>query len=138
MKPPEEARRKLLRQWLEKAEGDWRLSCRLLTDPEPYMDAIAFHAQQAVQKYLKAFLTWHQVEFPKTHDIKHLLRLAGDCDPGLIDELSDATGLTAYAVEYRYPGEYPSVTADDAACAVEVASRVRSQILKRLPESIFE
>ena len=125
MKPPEEAKEELVRQWLAKAEDDWRLSRRLAMDTEPYAAATAFHAQQAVEKYLKAFLTWHQVEFPKTHDIKRLLKLASTRDPSLTEELSDAADLTAYAVEYRYPGEYPPVTTEDAARAVEVADRVR-------------
>jgi HEPN domain-containing protein len=132
MKPPEEAKGELVRQWLEKAEDDWRLSHRLVSDPESYTEATAFHAQQAVEKYLKAFLTWHQVEFPKTHDIKRLLKLASACDPTLAEELSNAADLTAYAVEYRYPGEYPSVTTDEAAGAVAMADRVRDQIRKHL------
>jgi HEPN domain-containing protein len=135
MKPPEEVKREFLRQWLEKAEGDWSLSHRLLSDPEPPTEAIAFHAQQAVEKYLKAFLTWHQVEFPKTHDIKRLLGLAGSCDQVLAESLSNAASLTAYAVEYRYPGEYPSVTADDAANAVMLADLARDQVRRRLPAS---
>jgi HEPN domain-containing protein len=133
MKPPEEAIRELVVQWLQKAEDDWRLSRRLAVDPESYAEATAFHAQQAVEKYLKAFLTWHQVEFPKTHDIKRLLQLASARDPSLTEELPDAADLTAYAVEYRYPGEYPPVTMDDAASAVAVADRVRDYICKRLP-----
>jgi HEPN domain-containing protein len=133
MKPPEEAKRELVRQWLEKAEDDWRLSHRLAADSESYAEATAFHAQQAVEKYLKAFLTWHQVEFPKTHDIKRLLKLVSDCDPSLTQESSDAADLTAYAVEYRYPGEYPPVTMDEVAGAVTMADRVRDQIRKRLP-----
>ncbi len=133
MKPPEEAKRELVARWLEKAEDDWRLSHRLARDPESYTEATAFHAQQAVEKYLKAFLTWHQVEFPKTHDIKRLLKLASAQDPSLTERLSDAAELTAYAVEYRYPGEYPPVTTDDAASAVAVADHVRDEIRKRLP-----
>jgi len=133
MKPPEEARRALVMRWLEKAEDDWRLSHRLITDSESYTEATAFHAQQAVEKYLKAFLTWQQVEFPKTHDIRRLLKLASTHDPSLTEELSNAADLTAYAVEYRYPGEYPPVTMEDAAGAVAVADRVRDQIRRRLP-----
>lgn len=125
-------------QWLEKAEDDWRLSHRLAVDPESYMEATAFHAQQAVEKYLKAFLTWHQVEFPKTHDIKRLLKLASARDPSLTEELADAADLTAYAVEYRYPGEYPPVTTNDAARAVGVADRVRDHIRRRLPADMLD
>ncbi len=132
MRPPEEARRQLVARWLAKAEDDWRLCRRLVTDSS-YAEATAFHSQQAVEKYLKAFLTWHQVEFPKTHDIKRLLKLAGVQDPSLAEELSDAADLTAYAVEYRYPGEYAPVTRADAVEAAAVADRVREQIRRRLP-----
>jgi len=132
MKPPEEARQELARQWLAKAEDDWRLCHRLTMNPEFYGEATAFHAQQAVEKYLKAFPTWHQVEFPKTHDIKRLLSLACVCDLSLTEALSDAADLTAYAVEYRYPGEYPPVTMEDAVSAVAAADRVRGHIRKRL------
>lgn len=38
-----------------------------------FPNAIAFHCQQAAEKYLKAFLTWHQVAFSKTHDLQELL-----------------------------------------------------------------
>ncbi len=133
MNPPEEARRELVARWLAKAEDDWRLCHRLVADSESYAEATAFHAQQAVEKYLKAFLTWHQVEFPQTHDIKRLLKLASAQDPSLTEGLSDAADLTAYAVEYRYPGEYAPVTRDDATDAVTMADRVRDRIRKRLP-----
>lgn len=138
MRPPEEGKRELVRRWLEKAEDDWRLSHRLATDSEAYAEATAFHAQQAVEKYLKAFLTWHQIEFPKTHDIKRLLKLLSECDPDLAQELFDAAALTAYAVEYRYPGEYPPVTPDEAARAVGIADRVRDHIRSRLPADLVD
>jgi len=107
-------------------------------DSEPYAAATAFHARQAVEKYLKAFLTWHQIEFPKTHDIKLLLKLASACDPSVTEVLPDAADLTAYAVEYRYPGEHPPATVDDAASAVEVADRVRDHIRNRLAAGEME
>ena len=132
MKPPEEVKRELVHQWLAKAEGDWRVCHRLLDDSEPHSEAIAFHAQQAVEKYLKAALTWHQVEFPKTHDIRRLLELIGSCNPVLAESLSGTVELTAYAVEYRYPGECPAVTMEDAARAVVMADQTRSRICGQL------
>lgn len=55
MKPLEQVKRELTRQWLKKAEDDWRLCHHLISDPEPYLEGIAFHAQQAAEKYIKAF-----------------------------------------------------------------------------------
>ena len=137
MKPPEQVRRELVVQWIGKAEDDWRLSHRLVADPEPYAEATAFHAQQAVEKYLKAFLTWYQVEFPKTHDIKRLLELAGERDQSLAKVLSEAAELTIYAVQYRYPDDSPPVTPADMSKAVETADLVRSQIRARLPADVL-
>mgnify|MGYP000307964815 CR=1 FL=1 len=38
-----------------------------------YTSTICFHAQQAVEKYLKAFLILHDIDFPRTHDVDYLL-----------------------------------------------------------------
>jgi len=69
MKQPEEVLRELVEQWLAKAEVDYRTAQRLMRDAEPIREAIAFHCQQAAEKYLKSFLVRHQVEFPKTHHL---------------------------------------------------------------------
>jgi HEPN domain-containing protein len=36
---------------------------------DPYLDTAVYHCQQAVEKALKAFLTYHDTEFEKTHGI---------------------------------------------------------------------
>lgn len=136
MKPPEQIRAELARQWLDRAEADWRLCHRLIGDPEPYLEAIAFHCQQAAEKYLKAYLTWLQVEFPKTHDLKHLIELVGSCEHALASGLENAATLTPYAVEYRYPGGYPQLTADEAAQALALADDIRNEILARLRDKL--
>ncbi len=136
MKPLDEIKRELTRQWLKKAEDDWRLGHRLMPDPEPHLEGIAFHAQQAVEKYIKAFLTWHQVEFPKTHDIKRLLALMSTNDPALAEDLREATRLTPYGVEYRYPGDYPPVTKEAAGEAVSIADRVRDRLRDYLRDKL--
>ncbi len=42
----------LVREWIEKAEGDYRVALResQVTD-EPSWDAVCFHAQQSIEKY---------------------------------------------------------------------------------------
>jgi len=46
MKPPEEVKRELVRQWLDKAEGDYRLVRHLASDQTEFFGAIGFHSQQ--------------------------------------------------------------------------------------------
>ena len=76
MSPPEEEIRLLVAEWIKKAALDLKTAARLSTDGE-FRDVVGFHAQQAAEKYLKALLTRHQVEFPKTHVIRRLLILPG-------------------------------------------------------------
>ena len=63
-----------VKKWLKKADADLRVSKELLNlNEEPWI--ITFHAQQAIEKYLKAYLVYRQVRFKKTHDILELLNL---------------------------------------------------------------
>ena len=133
MKPPEQVKAEFVRRWLERAEADWRLCHRLVADPEPYPEAIAFHCQQAAEKYLKACLTWQQVEFPKTHDIGELNALL----PGGLElpmPPMDQERLTDYAVLTRYPGDWEPITRSDAEQAVALARQARDAIRLHLPE----
>ena len=51
MKPPEEARLLLVRQWIAKAEINYRTAERIVRDDEPIRESITFHCQQAAEKY---------------------------------------------------------------------------------------
>ena len=73
MKPPDAVLWDHVRQWVAKAEVDYRTADRLVRDPDPIRESIAFHCQQAVEKYLKALLVSLRIEFPKTHDLEGLL-----------------------------------------------------------------
>jgi len=95
------------------------------------------HSRQP-KKYLKAFLVWHQIEFPKTHDIGKLITLAADVDVDLPDALGEAETLTPFGVDLRYPGDYADVTSEDAQNALAVAKRVRDEIRNRLPDQALE
>ena len=65
MRPPEEVRRELVRQWLGKAEGDFAVAEHPLAEGTGFLAAAGFHWQQAAEKFLKALLVRHQVDFPK-------------------------------------------------------------------------
>jgi HEPN domain-containing protein len=135
MQPAEEqARRQLVAQWLQKAEIDLRAAEALLANAPPLLYPSCFHAQQAAEKFLKAFLTWHQVEFPKTHAIGELLDLAAAVDAALADGLAAATVLSPYGVAIRYPGEQPEPSPAETAEAIDLAKTVKSVVLAALPE----
>lgn len=70
MKPPEAVKEEFTREWIRKAENDFKTAEHLLQGGPDFAEGTAFHSQQAAEKYLKAFLVWHQIEFQKTHDIE--------------------------------------------------------------------
>jgi HEPN domain-containing protein len=128
MRPPEEVKRDLVRQWLAKADEDLDAAKALLSLGTSFLSTIGFHCQQAAEKYFKAFLTWQQIEFPKTHDLSLLLGLISTEAPSLAESLEEVVELTSYGVEIRYPGDIPEVTSEDAAEAVQLAEKVREAI----------
>lgn len=63
-----------IRNWLFRTNEDIAVMKNLVeSGARDYTSAICFHAQQAVEKFLKAFLVFHDVDFPKTHDLDFLL-----------------------------------------------------------------
>jgi HEPN domain-containing protein len=138
MKPPEVIKTEFTREWIRKAEIDFKTAGHLFQGGPDFAEGTAFHSQQAGEKYLKAFLVWHQIEFRKTHDIEALLRLAGKVDDKLPEILREAVILTPYGVDYRYPGEYPEVTIADAKRALRLADCVRAEVRSRLPGYTLE
>ena len=133
MKPPEETKRKVMAEWLRKGRSDLELAEHLLSEGLAFPNAITFHCQQAAEKFLKAFLTWHQVAFPKTHDLEEILDLVEAADEDLARSLRDVIVLTPYGVELRYPGDRPDATPDEVREAVELAQKVRDAVLSTLP-----
>jgi HEPN domain-containing protein len=95
-------------------------------------DTVCFHAQQCVEKYIKALLVFRATPFPKTHDI-HALRtlLPPKLRPKLDKKLQDQ--LTDYATVKRYPDLGPVISLTEARQAVAVARRVRKQVRRHLP-----
>lgn len=138
MKQPEEVKLEFTQEWVRRSENDYRTARHLLESGEDYAYGVTFHAQQAAEKYIKAFLVWHQIEFKKTHDIAILLESAAMVVPEISQTLAEATELTPYGVEYRYPGDYPDVTAVDAENSFRLATLVRMEIRNRLPRQILE
>jgi len=128
MRPPEEIKKILVSQWLHKAEQDMKAGEALLSADPPFLYPACFHAQQAAEKYLKALLTWHQIEFPKTHAIEKLLNLLRRAEPETASILNEAVELTPYGVDIRYPGDQPEPDIAESRRALELARRVRAAV----------
>ena len=87
---------------MNKAEGDYRVVSVLLRSRKAWRyEVICFHAQQCVEKYLKAHLVEAGVAFPKTHDLETLLRLALRAEPTRIAFWPDMSMLCIWSVQPR-------------------------------------
>lgn len=125
----------LVRGWLEKARRDLETAVRELNQAKPFTDIVCFHAQQAAEKYLKAYLIWKEFEFPRTHVLEDLVLLAAQKEPEFLNLKDEVTLLTPYAVETRYP-EFEEPLLEDAQEAVRIAKMVQHFILQRLPKEV--
>lgn len=128
-------RTELVLGWLRKAQND--IVALDVTLRARALDAACFHAQQAAEKYLKTFLTYHEVTFPYTHNLAKLLDFCAQIDAGFRSLLPRVEPLTPYAVRPRYDASFwPSLEAAEEARSAALA--VRDFVIDRLPESLRE
>lgn len=112
----------LAEQLLRKASDD-ELAAQAMLPLESVTDAIvSFHAQQAVEKSLKAILAARSVEFPFIHDIGGLADLCEEAGASLPKELDGVDRLTPYAAGLRYDDDQPSIVARETALSWATAA----------------
>lgn len=92
--------------------------------PGVYLEDLCFDAQQAAEKAVKALLIHLGVRFPYTHDLADLLTLVEKQELPIPTAVREATILTAYAVETRYPGVGEPVTDEEYEQAIAIAEGV--------------
>ncbi len=115
--------KKTTREWVRKAESDFRLAVDIAQGNKPFHDERCFHCQQSAEKYLKAILEELGVTIPKTHLLVALLPLLAPHHPSLRSLRRGVDFLTRFAVHTRYPGDHASKR--QAASALRWAGRVR-------------
>jgi HEPN domain-containing protein len=96
----------LTEEWVTKAEGDFSTAGReLRARKQPNYDAVCFHAQQCIEKYLKGLLQEEEIEFGRTHNLSALLDKVILSFPHLEMMRPSLQLLNAFAIDFRYPGE---------------------------------
>jgi len=116
--------------WVKKAEEDYKAIKILLGANEFPPSVVGFHAQQCVEKYLKAFLVDHGAKPPRIHDLVELNSRCVEIDPnfkGISDSLHI---LNPFSIGIRYPDFETDV--EEAREAVKNAEKVRDFVRKKL------
>ena len=111
------------RRWLEYAADDLRTAEFLLQQPDFIPRHPCWLAQQAAEKALKALLIFLQIEYPFSHDLDQIRLLIPEGWRVRYDP-PDLSFLTEWAVEARYPGDWPDATEVDAQEATDQARTV--------------
>jgi len=124
----------LVRGWLRKADSDLT-NASLCIEREQALDTACFHAQQAAEKCLKAYLTAYASEFPFVHNLEKLIELCAQHDASFFSIKTLSQELTPYAVELRYDAEFwPAL--ETASQALSSAVTIRDFVVERLPEEM--
>lgn len=124
------------RSWLVDATKDLRSADLLLRGDSELASRSAFHAQQAAEKILKAFLTWHGQRFTKTHNLVKLGKACVKVDGTLETISSQVAPISGWAVETRYPGEWGEPAPEEVTEAVEKVRQLYEAVLGRLPSEV--
>jgi HEPN domain-containing protein len=125
--------------WFRRAASDLRAAEHEFSAVPPLLGDIVFHCQQAAEKGMKDFLTWHNRAFRKTHSLEEIGEQCLEIDQTLKPIIDRTVPLTEYAWKFRYPGvpdepEEPSVA--EAQEALARAREVYEAVLSRLPAEV--
>lgn len=88
--------------WMELAISDLTVA-KVRPEGLVRFESLCFLAQQAAEKALKAVCRHHGIRFDSTHDIDELMSLLDDHGHSVPEAHDEATILTRYAVQTRYP-----------------------------------
>ena len=120
--------KKVYEQFLQKAQNDLLNIENNFASKEIPADTCCFHAQQAAEKMLKAYLDYKNEEIPRTHNLPELLKLCNQHNPGYEMLKENLILLNRFSVSPRYPDEILEPTLSDALQAYELAKEVKQFI----------
>ena len=115
-----------IKAWLDKADHDLGSAKLIFLHIPEYFDTIAFHCQQAVEKYIKATLVFKKIEFDRSHNLVYLLDLLSkkvDIDEIIYDK---AILLNGFSVQIRYPDNTIYLSKEELETSIKIAQDFRA------------
>ena len=120
--------KEVVRECKSKAEGDFLTAGRELKAEEaPNFDAVCFHAQQCVEKLIKALIIEKGAVPPRSHNLVPLSQALSEYFANWNWPIEELHFLNRAAVDYRYPGE--SADKDEAEEAYQICRKMREELL---------
>lgn len=119
-----------IKQWLFKANEDLLVVNKLTEYEIVATSSACFHCQQAVEKFLKAYLIANGVDLKKTHNIEYLLSECTDFDKDFA--AIDPKELSDFGVDVRYPGDMFVPTQDETLEYKELAFEIKDLVENKI------
>ncbi len=126
----------LVREWLTRADHDLRSARLLASSNDSLLDTAIYHCQQAAEKSVKGWLQSKDDSFPKTHDIKALMKRASAIKLEFKEFAEAAAVLTPYVSAFRYPSGFvePMPSREEFDAALQHAQTIYDFVLNLLPK----
>ena len=118
------------REWINKAEDDLKVVKDGLGKFANWI--ILFHAQQAIEKYLKAYLVFHNKKIEKTHDITYLINQCIKINSKFKKLLNYEIEIFEFAISSRYPSKENSLSNHIIKEASNIAEEIKNFVLEQL------
>ncbi|RLD68527.1 MAG: hypothetical protein DRI95_02735 [Bacteroidetes bacterium] len=122
----------IINQWIEKADHDLGTAKITYLHIPEYKDTVTFHCQRTVEKLLKAYLIFLDIEFRFTHDLVYLIDLISQKDQFTNEFYDKASFLQDFAVEVRYPDDTVELKDKDVEDAIGYAEQFRKLITEKI------
>ncbi len=121
-----------IKAWISKADHDLGSAKIIYLYLPDYFDTIAFHCQQATEKYIKAILVQREIEFERSHDLIYLLELLPEDFDVSYDKYKKAVLLNGFSVQIRYPNKIDHMTKEELEEAISIAQEFRIWAIEKI------
>lgn len=123
----------IIQAWLLKAAHNLETAKVVASQLPDYDDTIAFHCQQSIEKSLKGYLVFLDIEFKPVHDLGYLLNLIGTKDDSLDQYFDRVDRVSRFAVQIRYPDQIIKLSREQILETLELADLIFGMIQKKIP-----
>lgn len=121
-----------IEQWIVKGDHDLGTAKITYLHIPEFLDTVTFHCQQAVEKYLKAYLIYLSITFKFSQDLVCLIDLITQKDIDFNAFYDTISELQGYAIEVRYPNETIFLSNEKVEKAILIAKEIRNLISTKM------
>ena len=121
----------IVKEWLKKADENLNFSSSII-DESTFYAQICFHFHQAAEKYFKAFIVAHDLEFRKIHDLIVLQKICMAKEPAFEPLIDDCRVLNRYYIDTRYPVHWQSEYNKNETLMAQKASKNIALLVKNI------